>query len=67
MNNKKYLVWQNYMWGANYINQSGQFIPDYDCGACPPCVNYDFLRVLLERYNNLHFCEYNEKGGNDDK
>ena len=61
MTNKKYICWLSYTFGANYINQKGQFIPDYACGTCPPCVDYNFLRVLRERYNNLQFCEYNNQ------
>lgn len=56
---KKYIVWQSWGFGSNYINQAGQFIPDYVCKNCPPCVDYNFLQVLLERYDNLHFCESN--------
>ena len=58
-NQKKYIVWQTWGFGANYINQAGQFIPDYTCKNNPPRVDYNFLQVLLGRYNNLHFCESN--------
>lgn len=56
---KKYIVWETYAFGVNYINQAGQFIPDYTCENCPPCVDYNFLRVLLDRYNDLQYREVN--------
>lgn len=52
-NNKKYIVYETYLFGKNYYNNALQAIPDYQISDKIPEVSEQAKNILLERNPNL--------------
>ena len=50
MKNKKYIVYESYMFGTNYYNKALECVPDYTIkDGKIPTVDYNAMSILIER------------------
>jgi hypothetical protein len=50
MKNKKFIVFETYMFGCNYYNNKLQCVPDYSITDNKiPVVDYNTMAILIER------------------
>ena len=58
MKNKKYMVFESYMFGKNYYNKALQCVPDYAITDNKiPVVDYNAMSILIERNPYLQVIE----------
>ena len=46
---KKYIVFESYMFGKNYYNEKLQCVPDYQIIDKIPVVSENIMAILIER------------------